>query len=88
MLELYGRRSNDVLAPGEQQWTFGQIMALIQILNTLNESLHCLITGAENVKPNVQKIRKLWGYVAQNSEDTTPVTLCSFVLITCLHLYT
>ena len=33
-----------MVAAGDQQWTFGQIMALVQIISTFNEMLHFVIS--------------------------------------------
>ncbi len=33
-----------LLTSGEQQWTFGQIMALVQIISTVNEVFHFLMS--------------------------------------------
>ncbi|KAK2462573.1 hypothetical protein APHAL10511_005416 [Amanita phalloides] len=38
MLELYEKRNKHLIGSGEQQWTFGQIMALVQIISTFNEN--------------------------------------------------
>lgn len=37
-------RNKQLVATGEQEWTFGQIMALVQIISTFNEMLHFLIS--------------------------------------------
>jgi len=44
MLELYETRNKHLVAGGENQWTFGQIMALVQIISTFNEMLHFIIS--------------------------------------------
>ncbi|KAF8632036.1 hypothetical protein AX15_002081 [Amanita polypyramis BW_CC] len=44
MLELYVKRNRHLIGDGEQQWTFGQIMALVQIISTANEILHFLMS--------------------------------------------
>ncbi|KAF8341135.1 hypothetical protein F5887DRAFT_385657 [Amanita rubescens] len=44
MLELYENRNKHLVAGGEDQWTFGQIMALVQIISTFNEMLHFVIS--------------------------------------------
>ncbi|KAF8625964.1 hypothetical protein AX17_006689 [Amanita inopinata Kibby_2008] len=43
MLELYVKRNKNLIAEGENQWSFGQIYALIMILATLNEFAHFII---------------------------------------------
>jgi len=44
MLELYENRNKHLIAGGEDHWTFGQIMALVQIISTFNEVLHFVIS--------------------------------------------
>ncbi|KAF8330677.1 hypothetical protein F5887DRAFT_1178591 [Amanita rubescens] len=44
MLELYEKLNKHLLSSGEQQWTFGQIMALVQIISTVNEVFHFLMS--------------------------------------------
>ncbi|KAF8341134.1 hypothetical protein F5887DRAFT_919124 [Amanita rubescens] len=44
MLELYEKLNKHLLSSGEQQWTFRQIMALVQIISTVNEVFHFLMS--------------------------------------------
>ena len=52
------RRNKHLITDGEQQWTFGQIMALVQLFGTTNEIVHCLISNAPRIKARIQKIWK------------------------------
>jgi len=45
MLELYEKRNQHLLTAGEDQWTFGQIFSIIQMISVLNEVLHFLLSG-------------------------------------------
>jgi len=45
MLELYEKRNQHLLSAGENQWTFGQIFSIIQIISVFNELLHFLLSG-------------------------------------------
>ncbi|KIL56991.1 hypothetical protein M378DRAFT_88472 [Amanita muscaria Koide BX008] len=45
MLELYEKRNLHLLTSGENDFTFGQIMALVQIISALNEVFHFLLGG-------------------------------------------
>jgi hypothetical protein len=38
------KHNKHLLTSGEQQWTFGQIMALVQIISTVNEVFHFLMS--------------------------------------------
>jgi len=58
MLELYVRRNKHWFTDEEQRWTFGQIFALVQILGTMNEVLHCLISSAPKMKTRMQNAWK------------------------------
>jgi hypothetical protein len=56
MLELYMSRNKHLIAAGEEQWSFGQIMALVQIFGIMNEVVHCVISNAPKVKKRIQKV--------------------------------
>jgi len=43
MLELYVRRNRHLLGPGEQNWTFGQILALTQIIGMIHDIYNYLV---------------------------------------------
>lgn len=45
MLELYENRNRHLIKPGEQNWTFGQILALVQLIGILNEMFHCIVNA-------------------------------------------
>ena len=47
-----------MITAGEQQWSFGQTMAIVQIFGTLNEVVHCLISNAPKIKTRIQKVWK------------------------------
>jgi len=44
MLELYERRNSHLIKAGEQAWTFGQILAIVQIFRILIEVIHCIMS--------------------------------------------
>jgi len=43
-LELYVKANHRLLSDSEQDWGFGQILALVQLFGIFNEALHCLMS--------------------------------------------
>ncbi|KAM6490041.1 hypothetical protein JOM56_014620 [Amanita muscaria] len=72
MLELYEKRNQHLLSSGENDFTFGQIMALVQIISALNEVFHFLLGGCTGEEEEEEKDDESTTSQPQQPDSTPP----------------